>query len=209
MSCSRVSTGDSFIPSSCEMKYDPAFKPLQGNPAFFWVRASRGPFHLRQKTQSASHIPISEGRLLLRCLWKDGLPLHSKTGNHSNPEMIWGARDIRQAALLKLMILYTWDCCLRESLEVPKWVKPLVLYDVDRGVVMEPMQGKLASSQFDFGYSEQFCQYLSRFCLIILGFRTLYPKSNWDEANFPCIGSITTPRSTSYRTSGLTPFRNL
>ena len=27
------------------------------------------------------------------------------------------------------------------------------------------------------------------------------PKSNWDEANFPCIGSITTPRSTSYRTS--------
>ena len=35
--------------------------------------------------------------------------------------------------------------------------KPLVLYDVDRGVVMEPMQGKLASSQFDFGYTEQFC----------------------------------------------------
>ena len=35
------------------------------------------------------------------------------------------------------------------------------------------------------------------------------PKSNWDETNFPCIGSITPPRSTSYRTSGLTPFRNL
>ena len=38
-----------------------------------------------------------------------------------------------------------------------KGVKPLVLYDVDRGVVMEPVQGKLASSQFDFGYTEQFC----------------------------------------------------
>ena len=38
-----------------------------------------------------------------------------------------------------------------------KGVKPLVLYDVDRGVVMEAMQGKLASSQFDFGYTEQFC----------------------------------------------------
>ena len=36
-----------------------------------------------------------------------------------------------------------------------KGVKPLVLYDVDRGVVMEPMQGKLASSQFDFGYTKQ------------------------------------------------------
>ena len=38
-----------------------------------------------------------------------------------------------------------------------KGVKPLVLYDVDRGVVMEPMQMKLATSQFDFGYTEQFC----------------------------------------------------
>ena len=38
-----------------------------------------------------------------------------------------------------------------------KGVKPLVLYDVDRGVVMEPMQGKLVSPQFDFGCTEQFC----------------------------------------------------
>ena len=37
-----------------------------------------------------------------------------------------------------------------------KVVKPLVLYDVERGVIMEPMQGILASSQFDFGYTEQF-----------------------------------------------------
>ena len=35
MDYSIVSTGDSVIPSSCEMKYEPAFKPLQGNPAFF------------------------------------------------------------------------------------------------------------------------------------------------------------------------------
>ena len=34
--------------------------------------------------------------------------------------MIWGAWNIPQATLLKLMILYTWDGCLRESLEVPK-----------------------------------------------------------------------------------------
>ena len=38
-----------------------------------------------------------------------------------------------------------------------KGVKPLLLYDVDRRVVMESMQGKLASSQFGFGYTEQFC----------------------------------------------------
>ena len=35
MAFSRFSTWDSVIPSSCEMKYEPAFKPLQGNPAFF------------------------------------------------------------------------------------------------------------------------------------------------------------------------------
>ena len=31
---SRASTGDSDIPSSCDMKQEPKFKPLQGNPAF-------------------------------------------------------------------------------------------------------------------------------------------------------------------------------
>ena len=32
---SRVSTGDKDMPSSCEMKDEPEFKPLQGNRAFF------------------------------------------------------------------------------------------------------------------------------------------------------------------------------
>ena len=35
MAFSRVSTGDSDIPSSCEMKDEPAFKALQGKPALF------------------------------------------------------------------------------------------------------------------------------------------------------------------------------
>ena len=35
MAFSRVSTGDLDIPSSCEMKDEPAFKALQGKPAFF------------------------------------------------------------------------------------------------------------------------------------------------------------------------------
>ena len=36
-------------------------------------------------------------------------------------------------------------------------MKPLVLYDVNRRMVMEPMQGKLALSQFDLGYTNLFC----------------------------------------------------
>ena len=38
-----------------------------------------------------------------------------------------------------------------------KGVKPLILYDVDRGKFIDAMQWKLASSQYDFGYTEQFC----------------------------------------------------
>ena len=78
---SRVYTGNSDIPSSCEMKHEPELKPLQGNPAFFWVSVSRGPFQLRQKTQGPSYLPIADGELHLRCWWKDGSNLQSKTRN--------------------------------------------------------------------------------------------------------------------------------
>ena len=78
---SRVSTWDSDIPSSCEMKDEPAFKPLQGNPILFLVRASRYRLHLRQQTQGPSHIPIAAGRLLLRCLFKVGISVQSNSGH--------------------------------------------------------------------------------------------------------------------------------
>ena len=42
---SRVSTGDSDNPSSCEMEDEPKFKPLLGNRTFFQVRASLCPFY--------------------------------------------------------------------------------------------------------------------------------------------------------------------
>ena len=38
-----------------------------------------------------------------------------------------------------------------------KGVKTLVLYDADRGMVMERNQGKLASSQFNLGHTDLFC----------------------------------------------------
>ena len=77
----RVSTGDSDMPSCCEMNDEPEFKPLQGNRTFFGFWASPSPFHMRQKTQGPSHITTAEGKLLLRCFWKVGSPLQSKTGN--------------------------------------------------------------------------------------------------------------------------------
>ena len=72
------------------MKDKRAFKPLQGNPAFIRVRESRGPFHLKEKTQGPSNVQILEGKLLLRCFWNVGLPLQSKIGNQlSSPDDMW------------------------------------------------------------------------------------------------------------------------
>ena len=72
---SRDCREDSDIPLSCEMKDEPAFKPLQGNPTFFQVREPWYPLHVRQQIQGPSHIPIAEGSLFLRCLWEGGLHL--------------------------------------------------------------------------------------------------------------------------------------
>ena len=38
-----------------------------------------------------------------------------------------------------------------------KEVKPLVLYDVELGIAMEPMKGKWASSRVDLWYTKLFC----------------------------------------------------
>ena len=55
------------------------------------------------------------------------------------------------------MILYTSYGFSGNLSSFLKGVKPLLLYDEDLEMVMEPMHGKLVSSQFDFGYTELFC----------------------------------------------------
>ena len=69
-------------------------KPLQGNLDFCLIRASQGPFRLKHKTQRPSHIYIPKGKLLLRCLFKDGLPLQSKTGNQLSSPDDMGSPDL-------------------------------------------------------------------------------------------------------------------
>ena len=36
-------------------------------------------------------------------------------------------------------------------------VKPLIVYDVERGMALEPVQGNQASSLVDLGYTKLFC----------------------------------------------------
>ena len=88
---SMISTQDSDIPSSCDMKHEPKFKPLQGNPTLFLVRESRYPLHLKQKTQGHTHTLIDEGRLILRCLFKVGLLFNRILGISSLLKTICGA----------------------------------------------------------------------------------------------------------------------
>ena len=117
---SRFSTGDSDIPLSCEMKDEPAFKPLQGISTFFRVSASWYPLHLRQKTQGPSHIPIAEGRLLLRCLWKVGLPLQSKTRKQLSSRDNMRCMELSSSCCTVVDVPLDLSRCLKESLEFPK-----------------------------------------------------------------------------------------
>ena len=120
MAFSRVSTGDLDIPASCEMKHEPEFKPLQGNPAFFWVRASHGPFHLRQKHR----VPLTYLLLRENSTWGAGGKLaqifNQRQGIISQLGTIWGAWSFPLVAVLILIFISTWDGYLRESLSIPQ-----------------------------------------------------------------------------------------
>ena len=90
----RVSTEDSILPISCEIKEELVFKSLQGHPAFFRVRASWCPFHFRQQTQGLTHIPIAERSVLLRRLWNVGIPLVSKPDNQLSFREVLGYMEL-------------------------------------------------------------------------------------------------------------------
>ena len=77
-------------------------KPLQGNMDFFLIRASRAPFRLKHKTQGASHIHIPKGKLLLRFLSQDGLPLQSKTGNQLSSSDDMGCTDLSSCCFTEI-----------------------------------------------------------------------------------------------------------
>ena len=99
---SSVCTEDSDIPSSCEMKDEPAFKPLQGKPTSFLFRESWYPLHLRQQTQGPSHLPIAEGRLLLRCLWKVGLPVQKISGTQLSSHDEMGCMELSSCSCAEI-----------------------------------------------------------------------------------------------------------
>ena len=152
----RESREESDMPYPCDMKDEHAFKPLQGNLDFFQVRASRFKFHFRQQTQGPSHIPIAEGSLLLRCLWKVGIALHSKPGNQLSSGDDLGCTERFSCCSVEIAAPLFLRQSLRESLELPEEVKPIVVYDVKQGLALDPIQWNWDSSRVDLGYTELF-----------------------------------------------------
>ena len=104
MAFSRVSTGDSDIPSSWEMKQVPEFKSMQGNLAYIRVRASQCAFHFRQQIQGPSHITIPEGSLLLTCVCKVGIPIQSKPGNQLSSRDDMGCTDLSSSYCAEIRV---------------------------------------------------------------------------------------------------------
>ena len=95
-------------------------KPLQENLDFFLIRACRGPFHLKNKTQGPSHIHSAKGKLHSGASGKMAYLFSRRQGISSHLQTICGARIFHPFALLKSVFLKIWDGCLSESLDCCK-----------------------------------------------------------------------------------------
>ena len=150
---SRVSTGDSHIPSSCDMKHEPKFKPLQGNPAFFWVR----PLAVHSTWDRKHRVPLTYffcGKTSLEVLVANWLTSSVK----DRESALILRRYVVHGTFFMLLCWneysYRLQAGVSENLcSFLKEVKPLVLYSVEHSIAMEPMKGKWASSRVDLGYT--------------------------------------------------------
>ena len=102
---SRVSTGQSDIPSSCDMKHEPKFKPLQGNPAFFLVRT----LTVHSTWDTKHRVPLSYLLLREKSTWgacgKLAHLFSQRQGISSHLETICGAWNFLHAAVLKWIFI--------------------------------------------------------------------------------------------------------
>ena len=100
-----VSTGDSDIPSSSDMKHKPKFKPRKGNPTFFWVR----PLAVHSTWDRKYRVPLNYLLLRENSTW-GACGIHShlfsqRQGISSHLETKCGAWNFLHAAVLKLIFI--------------------------------------------------------------------------------------------------------
>ena len=120
MAFSRVSTEDSDIPSSCEMKHEPEFKPPQEfRPSF-----ESGTLAIHSTWDRKHRVPLTYLLLRENSTWVAGGNLaqifNQRQGISSHLGTICGAWSFPRVAVLILIFISTWDGCLRESLSIPQ-----------------------------------------------------------------------------------------
>ena len=102
---STISTHDSDIPSSCDMKHEHKLKPLQGNPAFFWVR----PLAVHSTWDRKDRVPVSYLLLRENSTWGAcGKLTHHFSQSQiisSHLETICGAWSVPRVAVLELIFI--------------------------------------------------------------------------------------------------------
>ena len=102
---SSVSTGDSDIPSSCDMKHEPKFKPLQGNLSFYWV----SPLAVYSTWDRNHRVLLSYLLLRENSTWdacgKLAQLFSQRQGISSHLETICGAWNFLRAAVLKWIFI--------------------------------------------------------------------------------------------------------
>ena len=101
---------------------------------------------LESANAGSSHIPIAEGSILVRCLWKVGLPLQLKKGNLFSSRDDMGCTVLSSCCCGEIGIPLELDGYIRESLVLPKEGNPLVVHAVEYGMALVPMHWNQASS---------------------------------------------------------------
>ena len=141
---SRVSTGYSYIPSSCDMKHEPKFKPLHGNPAFFDSGLSR---YIPLETESTESLSPTYcwGKTPLEVLVENWLTSSVKDRESARIFRPYVVHGTFFTLLCWNEYSYRLQACVSENLcSFLKEVKLLVLYSVEHGIAMEPMKRKWA-----------------------------------------------------------------
>ena len=153
----RVSTGDSYIFSSCDMNDEPAlslcsevwhsFEAGHLGIHFTWSRKHRVLLHI-----------YSWGKTPLEVLVESWL-----TSSVKDRDSALISRWYRVHRAFLQLLYWNW-CSSRLEMGVSgnlwiflKNVKPLAVYDVEGWMAMEPRHGKCTSSWVDLGYINQFC----------------------------------------------------
>ena len=101
---------------------------------------------LESANAGSSHILIAEGSLLVRCLWKVGLPFQLKKGYLFSSRDDMGWTELSSCCCCEFGIPLELDGYIRESLVLPKEGNPLVVHSVECGMSLVPMHWNQASS---------------------------------------------------------------